>query len=288
MKRTTPTAIIVFALIVTSVTGIQTLEVAKANYFPPPSIEIFSPIPAPDVHSNASVPLDVRVNVLTSEPDITFIRYSLDGKANVTLNSLTREDNVWYWTTTKGVTVQGTAFRAEASLDDLADGNHTLTVHAHYADGKEMSRSREFTVDTQYKPYKPPELLILSPQNQTYTTTELPLTFAIDEPILSAHYMLDNQGGNASQSFTGNSTLTGLSNGMHKIIVTVWTERGTASQTTYFTIAQETEPQPEPFPPVLLITAVLVTTVLGALAIGLVLRKRRVQENKRKSGVAAI
>ena len=278
MKRKVPTAIIVFAFIVSFVAGIQTLEVAKANYFPPPSIEIFSPIPAPGVHSNASVQLNVRVNILPSEPDITFIRYSLDSKANITLTNLTREDNVWYWTTTKGVFAQGKAFSAEASLDNLADGNHTLTVYAHYADGKEMSRSREFTVDTHYKPPKPPELLILSPQNQTYATTELPLTFIIDEPVLSAHYMLDNQGGNASQPFTGNSTLTGLSNGMHKITVTVWTNSGLASQSTFFTIAQETETQQELFPMVP-VAAASIASVVVALGVLVYFKKRQRDRN---------
>src|SRR4030066_2362877 len=282
MKRTIPTAITVFALIVTSVTGIQTLEVAKANYFPPPSIEIYSPIPAPDFHSNAYVQLNVRVNILPSEPDITFIRYSLDGKANVTLTNLTKRDNVWYWTTTEGVFAQGKAFSTEASLGNLADGNHTLTVYAHYADGKEMSKSREFTVDTNYKPWNPPELVLLSPQNQTYTATEIQLTFATNEAILSANYLLDNRGGNASQylmGLMGNTTLTGLSNGIHKLTVTVWTERGLASQSILFTVAQETENQ-QPFPALMIITVALTGAVVGG---GLLVyfQKRKHQSEKK-------
>ena len=173
----------------------------------------FSPIPPPDVNSNASVMLNVRVNVLPSEFDITFIRYSLDGKAKVTLANLTKEDYVWYWTTSEGFFAQGKVFSTEASLGILGDGNHTLTVYAHYADGKEMSRSIEFTVDTNYKPWTPPELLLLSPQKQTYTLTELQLTFATNETILSANYLLGNRGGNASDylmGLTGNATLTGL------------------------------------------------------------------------------
>jgi len=274
MKRTFPTVIIVFAFIVSSLTGIQTLGVAKANYFPPPSIEIFSPIPIPGVHPNSSVTLNVRVNVLPSEPDITFIRYSLDGKANVTLTNLAREDNVWYWTTTKGVFAQGTAFSVEASLDNLSDGNHMLTVYAHYADGREMYRSREFTVDTNYESWKPPELLFISPLNQTYTSTELPLTFVVDEPVLSAYYVLDNQSsGNASLPLLGNTTLTGLSHGMHKLTVTVWTERGLASQTTFFTVAQEIQ-QPLPIVPVL---AASIASVVVALGILVYFKKRKRQ-----------
>ena len=265
MKKTALALTLILALSVSIMAGIQTLEVANAQYAPPPSIEIYSPIPLPDVHSNASVMLNVCVNVLPSESDITFIRYSLDGKANVTLANLTKRDNVWYWTTTEGVFAQGKAFGTEASLGNLADGNHTLTVYAHYADGKEMSKSREFTVDTNYKPWNPPELVLLSPQNQTYTSTELQLTFATNETILSANYLLDNRGGNASQylmGLMGNTTLTGLSNGIHKLTVTVWTERGLASQSILFTVAQETENQ-QPFPALMIITVALTGAVVG-------------------------
>jgi hypothetical protein len=281
MKKTALALAIILAMLASIMAGIQILEVANAQYAPPPSIEIYSPIPQPDVHSNASVMLNVRVNVLPSESDIAFIRYSLDGKANVTLANLTKEDNVWYWTTTEGVFAQGKAFSTEASLGILADGNHTLTVYAHYADGREMSKSREFTVDTHYKHWTPPELMLLCPLNKTYTSTELQLTFATNETILSANYLLDNRGGNASQylrGLIGNTTLTGLSNGIHKLTVTVWTERGLASQSIFFTVAQETENQ-QSFP-ALMITMVAVTGAVVAVG-ALVYFKKLKKHNSR-------
>jgi len=236
----------------------QTLNVAEANYFPPPSIEVFSPFPAPVVYSNASVMLNVRVNVLPSEPDITFIRYSLDGKSNITLTNLTKEDNVWYWTTTKGVVTQGKAFSLEASLGNLADGTHALTVYAHYANGKEMSRSIEFTADTHYK-Y--PEVVILSPQNKTYAAAEVPLIWTCDEKILSADYFLDEPV-YGSKTLPGNTTLAGLSNGTHTITVIVFTKRGQAnSQIVYFSISPE--PEAEPFPTTLVIAFAVVVAVVG-------------------------
>src|SRR4030067_238374 len=272
MKRTIPTAITVFALIVTSVTGIQTLEVAKANYFPPPSIEIYSPIPAPDFHSNAYVQLNVRVNILPSEPDITFIRYSLDGKANVTLTNLTKEDNVWYWTTTKGVFGQGKAFSAEASLDDLADGNHTLTVYAHYADGKEMARSRDFTVDTHYK-Y--PMAVILSPENKIYAPTEVPLIWTCDEEIISANYFLDEPLYGAI-TLSGNTTLAGLTNGTHTITVYCFTERGQAtSQTIHFTVEPESQRQAEPFAPLAAVAVAIAATALAGAGLSVYFKKSK-------------
>ncbi|MGD6809857.1 MAG: hypothetical protein ACQCN3_09185 [Candidatus Bathyarchaeia archaeon] len=138
------TAVLTLTLIIAS---LHVVGLVSANYYPPPSIEIFSPIPAPDAHGTASVPLQVRVNVLTDQADVTFIRYNLDGGANVTLTNLTKETGVYYWTNTEGVFAHGNAFSTETSLDNVAEGNHTLIVYSHAADGNEMSQTREFTVD---------------------------------------------------------------------------------------------------------------------------------------------
>ena len=275
MKNSASALAFILLLLTTITVGTQTSDVAEANYFPPPSTEIFSPFPPPVVYSNASVMLSVRVNVLPSEPDIKFIRYSLDGKSNVTLAGLSKEENVWYWTASEGVFAQGKAFSVEASLGELADGNHTLIVYAHYADGREMSRSRDFKVDTSYKPpvWNPPEIVLLSPQNRTYKSTEVLLTFATNETIQYANYVLDPLESNGSQPLSGNTTLTELSNGMHKLILTVYTDRGMAQQTTFFTVERETETQ-QPFPALMMI-AVVATGVLSGFGLIVYLKKRR-------------
>jgi hypothetical protein len=173
MKQRKLALIAVLTLLVSIASSLQAVGLVSANYYPPPSIEIFSPIPAPDVHSTASVPLQVRVNVLTDEADVTFIRYSLDGGANVTLTNLTKETGLYYWTTTEGVFAHGNAFRTEASLDNVAEGSHTLIVYSHAADGKEMSRTREFTVDYDYVP---PQIPPFTLPNGTSTLPETPPT----------------------------------------------------------------------------------------------------------------
>jgi hypothetical protein len=142
----------VLVLIVSLVALTQAINLASAQYLAPPSIEISSPIPSPMFYQKTSVPLYVTVNILTGEPKITYASYTLDGQATVILSNLTREDNVAYWTSTKGVFEHGTAFHAKASLDNLAEGKHTLVVCSHAADGKEMSQTREFTVDYNYVP----------------------------------------------------------------------------------------------------------------------------------------
>ena len=163
MKKRKLTLITISTLTVSMVISLLVVGLS-ANYYPPPSIEIYSPIPAPDVHSTASVPLQVRVNILIEEADITFIRYSLDGAANVTLTNLTREDGLYYWTNTVGIFAHGNSFRTEAVLDDLAEGIHMLILYSHATDGKEMSKTREFIVDYDY----------VSPQVLPETPTQLP------------------------------------------------------------------------------------------------------------------
>jgi len=153
MKRTKSALIAVLTLIMT-IASLHVVGLAEANYFPPPSIEIPSPISI-RIYNESSVLLHVIVNALPSESSrITHISYCLDGKANVTLTNLTRKDGEAYWTSTPGVIVTGNAFGVKATLDNLSEGNHTLTVYSHAADGKEMSKSRDFTVDYDYVPRK--------------------------------------------------------------------------------------------------------------------------------------
>jgi hypothetical protein len=172
MKRTKSALIAVLTLIMT-IASLHVVGLAEANYFPPPSIEIPSPISI-RIYNESSVLLHVIVNALPSESSrITHISYCLDGKANVTLTNLTRKDGEAYWTSTPGVIVTGNAFGVKATLDNLSEGNHTLTVYSHAADGKEMSKSRDFTVDYDYVPPQNPFGL---PDNLPNGTSTLPPT----------------------------------------------------------------------------------------------------------------
>ena len=56
-----------------------------------------------------------------------------------------------------------------------------------------------FTIDM-----SPPSISILSPQNKTYDTTDIPLTFALNEPASWMAYSLDGQ---TNVTIAGNVTL---------------------------------------------------------------------------------
>jgi hypothetical protein len=267
MKRTALALTLILALSVSIIAGMQTLEVAKANFLPAPAIIIYSP--APIIYTNTSLPLDVVVNILNNSPEILRILYCVDENSNVTLTNLTKTDHVWF-----DPNKVGSEFHVTSILDNLAEGNHTLKVYSQDAAGKEMSSSVEFTIDTHYK-Y--PEIVILSPQNKSYAATEVPLVFTCDEQIVSADYILDPPL-YGSTTLPGNTTLTGLSNGTHTITVYVFTERGQAnSQTVQFTVSPEVQQQTEPFPTAL-VTIVSVAS-LSVVGIGVLVyfKKRKHQ-----------
>jgi hypothetical protein len=80
-----------------------------------------------------------------------------------------------------------------------------------------------------------PTSWVLSPQNKTYITTAIPLQFTTDMPFFTATYSLDGQ---ANVETPGNTTLTGLSEGTHSIVIQVENTPGniTATETVYFTV----------------------------------------------------
>lgn len=82
----------------------------------------------------------------------------------------------------------------------------------------------------------PPEITILSPENTTYTTSSVPLTFVIKEETSWIGYSLDNK---ENMTIVGNITLTGLHAGEHSIIIYANYSSGDmgSSDKVYFTIS---------------------------------------------------
>lgn len=108
-----------------------------------------------------------------------------------------------------------------------------------------MSASAEFIVDTCYTS----PLTIVSPQNTTYYSTEVPLTYICredgkyDGKFYEGSYMLDGIG---SDIIHNNLTLTGLSVGSHTIMVGVETESWFFSEILQFSIFAGQEPTSSP------------------------------------------
>jgi undecaprenyl-diphosphatase len=113
----------------------------------------------------------------------------------------------------------------------LFAGNRNVAGASVYASNGDSNDTVFLTVDQTLK------VSILSPENGTYTVSEIPLTFTVNAPFSWAGYSLDGQ---ANTTILGNTTLTKLTQRLHSVVVYA---NGTAgemvsSQTVYFTVGQ--------------------------------------------------
>jgi hypothetical protein len=128
-----------------------------------------------------------------------------------------------------------------AAIKDIPEGAHTLTMyvdeHGSYIINERLcpfyitsSAIVNFTIDT-----LPPNVIVLSLENVTYGSSDVPLSFSISEAS-SISYVLDGQD---EVLIDGNTMLTGLSNGVHKVTVYAVDVEGNvgASETITFTVA---------------------------------------------------
>ena len=100
--------------------------------------------------------------------------------------------------------------------------------------------------------HTPPKITLLSPLNQTYNETSLPLVFTADKTVNWTGYSLD---GRQNVTITGNDTIPNIPNGLHSITVYANDTFGNMGASTIsFTVAK-----PEPFP------TVTVAAVSGAI-----------------------
>jgi len=199
----------------------------------PPTIIIISP--ENKTYEARGVPLTFTI----SEP-ASWIGYSFDGQSNVTI-------------------------LGNVTIGNLPNGSHTITVYASDAYGNVgCSNTVYFTIHIVSPDITPPQVVILSPENKFYETTEIPLIFTVNESVTWIAYSLDNK---PNVTITGNTTLVGLSESAHNIKVYALDVAGNtgASQTRYFGVQTPTPPpdhEPEPFP-----TAWIVVIIVAAVII---------------------
>ena len=160
-------------------------------------------------------------------------------------------------------------FSYSEDLTNLTDGMHSLRIYAYgtgVVEGCEWKpntsvgiNSSSDVVDFRLDTVSP--LISLSLENKIYYSSDVPLDFTVNEQVSQITYSLDGQG---NVTVAGNTTLTGLSVGVHNVTVYAWDAAGnvSSSETIYFTITE-----PEPFP----VAAVAVASTAVAAAIGVTL-----------------
>jgi N-acetylneuraminic acid mutarotase len=197
----------------------------------PPKVQITSP----ENKTYSEVTLGFAINRGTQ-----WMGYSLDDHSNIT--------------------IQG-----ETKLFNLSQGVHEVTVYANDSLGNMgVSNSVFFTVDT-----LPPSLEIGLPQNKTYDTVDIQLTFAVNEAVTYLAYSLDGQ---ENVKINGNLTLPALSNGPHRLtLYATDTVGNTGQKTVFFNI--------EPFP-VVVVVAVLAIVIIVLASVYLVFKRKKLSDDK--------
>jgi hypothetical protein len=273
MKRTTLALTLVLAMIIG---GVQAVKVVEANFYPfgIPTVEPLSPQAFPYIYVTPNVDISFNYNAQKNLTQVASFSYSLDKNANVTLTSEITDLYSDY-----------NRYSVFKTLENLANGNHILTVYAYFTN-KTVSSIIDITVnvDTAFNPPKPS---IISPLNQTtYNTREVPLTYTINSKIFHSYYSLDTANYAIGRiEFTGNTTLTNLSEGLHKLRLSLETESHSLLVYDYFFLtvsftvdSNQTIPTPTPSPeptsqpatfPVSLVFVASVIVVAAVVGLGL-------------------
>jgi len=103
----------------------------------------------------------------------------------------------------------------------------------------------------------PPVIDVVSPASQTYNESSVSLVFTVNKPVNWTGYSLDGQD---NVTVTGNTTISGLTNGLHNVTVYAKDTFGNVgvSETVSFTVEA-------PFPATLVVAPVASVVVVGAV-----------------------
>jgi hypothetical protein len=122
---------------------------------------------------------------------------------------------------------------------------------------------KAYAVNEQYTPFGygtvPPAVSVVSPENMTYETSNVSLSFTVNKPVNWTGYSLDS---GETVIVGGNATLEGLANGLHNVTVYAKDEFGNvgASEAVSFTVEV-------PFPVMLVVAPVASVAVVGAVLV---------------------
>jgi hypothetical protein len=149
--------------------------------------------------------------------------------------------------------------------------NHPSGGAASNYDMANVSKTVHFVVNAD-----PPRILVLSPANENYSSTDIPLDLYVDRPVSQLTYSLD---GHDNVAIDGNTTLTGLYYGVHFLAMHV-TDTSGNTETSETIIFRVTEP--EPFPTTLVVASIGSVAIVG---LGLLVYLKKRQKGSMDKGV---
>ena len=216
--------------------------IPDSPYTTPTVISIISPT---NTTYEKEVLLHLNITAVTSHQRINHVEYTLDEQKHLVCIEEIRDLN---WS---------------IILEGLSEGTHSLKVAAscksYYATSTSggalyyriygaNSDSINFTV------VYPPEIRIISIENKSYNTNNIPLYFEVNEQVPKIEYCLDGQ---ENVAIEGNVTLAGLNDGLHNVTVIATDLDGYIgiSETVYFIT--------DTFPTTLVLASIATVTIVS-------------------------
>ena len=173
-------------------------------------------------------------------------------------SSIVASVNIWtagypiggnYWSDYVGLDVKSGSNQDQSGSDGIGDTPYVIN-----ANNKD---------DYPLLPFgSRPLISIFSPENKTYDSNNVDLTFSVSKPTSVIQYRLDGQ---ANVTISGNTTLSNLDDGVHSVVIYAQDLDGQAglSETIYFTVGQQSEA--EAFPTIWIIAIIVLVVILGAI-----------------------
>jgi hypothetical protein len=238
MKKTALMSLMVSLVLISLVFEVQP-DVKALNFFTDLNIWSTSPLNSTTYYSS-KLTLNVTLSAFETDNSINVDRkawYSLDGQERLPL-PLVNEGI----TSKNGNALPLSIVLGVIGLPPLSDGIHNVTVYGEFDFPTKTIRNSYtiiFAIDTT------PIILSNLVENKTYNTSDIPLRFNVDGKYSWLGYGLDNF---ANVTIDGNTTLTGLSDGYHSLVIYANDTSGNigASKTIRFNVEV-----PEPFPTIL-------------------------------------
>ncbi|HLN44835.1 MAG TPA: hypothetical protein VK209_03935 [Candidatus Sulfotelmatobacter sp.] len=267
MKKKVETIILLLTLLIITIATFQFITLAVANPSPKPILPTTPDKNEPTITINE--PFNKTYNVgtihyslIVRKPSSWFDYDPVHGQ--IILIWYTIDNNKEIEIADEPDYTSQQPFNYEGDITNLSDGNHSFQIHIHscsyynslYDKNNSQTWNAEeyyyidtysnkinFTIDT-----SSPIINLLSIENRTYYTTNIPLEFTLNEPSTKIAVSLDN----SEIIVYGNTSLTDVPIGSHNITLYATDTAGNIgkSETINFTVSQqETENhQSEPFP----------------------------------------
>ncbi len=291
MQKIVKTIILLLILLVATINSIQFVSLVNAN----PSLQPLSPPSVLQFNSkfinDSSAPFIVKLSIEKPNNNLTYtdnlplkfmieyidesdmytleeeISYSIDNNSM----SLICSNSFPYAGQYQSVSTNNTI-----NISNLTNGEHQLTIVADGWFGR-IGSGFGIPFNVSFTPIlfsiyntPPPNIIVYAPKNQSYIFTNIssnviPLNFTVDKRTSWIGYSLDNQN---NITITENITLTGLSEGQHKLVMYANDTIGNmgTSQTIYFTIAREESILQGGFS-ILFVVIVVVATIVALSAL---------------------